>query len=63
MIKQDILIMAMKNLNRRKGRTFLTMLGVVIGTTSIVVMLSLGLGLEASYEAMYAQWGSLNQIQ
>ena len=35
MIKQDILIMAMKNLNRRKGRTFLTMLGVVIGTTSM----------------------------
>lgn len=63
MIKQDILIMAMKNLNRRKGRTFLTMLGVVIGTTSIVVMLSLGLGLEASYEAMYAQWGSLNQVE
>lgn len=62
MIKLDIFTMAMKNLARRKGRTFLTMLGVLIGTTSIVVMVSLGLGMQASYQAMFEQWGSLNQI-
>lgn len=62
MVKRDILSMAAKNLMRRKSRTFLTMLGVLIGTTSIVVMVSLGIGLQASQEAMYAQWGSMNEI-
>ena len=45
MVKTDLFAMAAKNLMRRKSRTFLTMLGVLIGTTSIVVMVSLGIGL------------------
>ena len=48
----DLLRMSSGNLKRRKLRTFLTVLGVVIGTASIVVMISLGLGMQ---EAMYAQ--------
>lgn len=63
MVKTDILAMAAKNLMRRKGRTFLTMLGVLIGTTSIVVMVSLGIGLQQSQQKMYEQWGSLNEIE
>ncbi len=63
MVKTDLLSMAAKNLMRRKSRTFLTMLGVLIGTTSIVVMVSLGIGLQESQEAMYAQWGSMNEIE
>lgn len=51
----DILGMSLTNLWRRKMRTALTVLGVVIGTASIVVMLSLGIGLK---EAMMAQVGS-----
>ena len=62
MVKTDLFAMAAKNLMRRKSRTFLTMLGVLIGATSIVVMLSLGIGLQESQEAMYAQWGSMNEI-
>ena len=62
MVKTDLISMAAKNLMRRKSRTFLTMLGVLIGTTSIVVMVSLGIGLQESQEAMYAQWGSMNEI-
>ena len=46
----DLLRMSSSNLRRRKLRTFLTVLGVVIGTASIVVMISLGLGLQ---QAMY----------
>ena len=38
----DLLTMSAGNLWRRKLRTILTVLGVVIGTASIVVMLSLG---------------------
>ena len=63
MVKRDIITMAAKNLMRRKGRTFLTMLGVLIGTTSIVVMVSLGIGLQQSQQKMYEQWGSLNEIE
>ena len=62
MVKTDLFAMAAKNLMRRKSRTFLTMLGVLIGTTAIVVMVSLGIGLQESQEAMYAQWGSMNEI-
>ena len=42
----DLLIMSINNLRRRKLRTGLTVLGVVIGTASIVVMVSLGIGLK-----------------
>ena len=62
MVKTDILTMAAKNLMRRKSRTVLTMLGVMIGTTSIVVMVSLGIGMMESQQKMYEQWGSLNEI-
>lgn len=40
----DLLRMSINNLKRRKLRTFLTVLGVMIGTTSIVVMIYWGLG-------------------
>lgn len=63
MRKRDIIIMANKNLWRRKARTILTCLGVVIGTASIVVMLSLGIGLKTSMERDMARWGSLNIIR
>ena len=42
----DLLTMSVNNLFRRKLRTFLTVLGVVIGTASIVVMVSIGIGLK-----------------
>ena len=48
----DLLRMSISSLKRRKLRTFLTVLGVVIGTAAIVVMISLGLGLQ---EAQYAE--------
>jgi ABC-type antimicrobial peptide transport system permease subunit len=63
MRKGDIILMAYKNLWRRKARTILTCLGVVIGTASIVVMLSLGIGLKETMERNMAQWGSLNIIR
>ena len=62
MVKADILTMAAKNLMRRKSRTVLTMLGVLIGTTSIVVMVSLGIGMMEAQQKMYERWGSLNEI-
>lgn len=59
----DIIGMSASNLWRRKLRTFLTVLGVLIGTTSIVVMISLGIGLKAAVMAEFAAYGSMNEIQ
>ncbi len=58
----DILGMSLSNLWRRKTRTVLTVLGVIIGTTSIVVMLSLGIGLKASMMEEVGTAGGLTQI-
>lgn len=55
----DLLRMSISSLRRRKLRTFLTVLGVVIGTASIVVMISLGLGLQQSmYEEVEQNGGT-----
>ena len=45
----DLVIMSVNNLRRRKLRTVLTVLGVIIGTASIVVMVSLGIGLDRMF--------------
>ena len=59
----DLLRMSTGNLRRRKLRTFLTVLGVVIGTASIVVMISLGLGLQQSLLAEVEQSGGVTNIK
>ena len=58
----DLLRMSSGNLWKRKVRTILTVLGVVIGVASIVVMISFGLGLSRTLVAQYESWGSLTQI-
>ena len=58
----DLFRMGIQNLWRRKLRTFLTVLGVIIGTSSIIVMLSLGFGMSEANEEQLAQWGSLTTI-
>ena len=58
----DLLRMSSSNLWKRKVRTVLTVLGVVIGVASIVVMVSLGLGLSRSLMAQYESYGSLTQV-
>ena len=58
----DLLRMSTGNLKRRKLRTFLTVLGVVIGTASIVVMISLGLGLQQSLYQEVEQSGGLTTL-
>ena len=58
----DLFRMGIKNLWRRKLRTFLTVLGVIIGVSAIIVMLSLGFGLSNFFEEQIAQWGDLTTI-
>ena len=54
--------MSLSSLWRRKLRTILTMLGVVVGTASIVVMISLGLGLQRASMKQIEQYGGLTTI-
>ncbi|WZL73334.1 ABC transporter permease [Clostridiaceae bacterium 35-E11] len=63
MNNKDLLSMGFYNLWRRKTRTFLTVLGVIIGTSSIVVMLSLGIAMDRSFKENLANMGSLNVIE
>lgn len=62
MRRQDILRMCIQNLKRRKSRTLLTVLGVLIGCCSIVIMVSLGIGMKQSQEKMLSEMGDLTII-
>ncbi len=59
----DILSTAFLNLWRRKMRAFLTVLGMVIGVASIVVMVSLGIGIRQATIESFAGTGSLTTIR
>ena len=58
----DLLRMNSSNLRRRKLRSILTILGVVIGTASIVVMISLGLGMQQSLYREIEQSGGMTAV-
>ena len=46
MRRQDLFHLCAQNLLRKKTRTFLTTLGVLIGCCSIVITVSLGVGMK-----------------
>ena len=62
MKRQDLLRMCLQNLMRRKSRTVLTVLGVLIGCCSIVIMVSLGIGMKESQEKLLSEMGDLTII-
>ena len=55
--------MALRNLSRRKSRTILTVLSVVIGATSIILMLAFATGISNSQKEMIESFGGLTSIQ
>lgn len=59
----DEIALSARNLTRRKGRTALTLIGVVIGTCMVVLMISLGIAQTQANEEMLQSWGDLTQIQ
>ena len=59
----DLLKLSTDNLRRRKGRTALTIIGVVVGTCAIVVMISLGIATNRRTDEMLSTWSDLTQIQ
>mgnify|MGYP004698908617 CR=1 FL=1 len=62
MNRRDMIDMALRNLWKRRLRTALTVLGVVIGTASIVVMVSIGIGMNKGFASQLENWGSLQVI-
>lgn len=59
----DLVALGLGNLFRRKLRTILTVMGVVIGTASILVMVSIGLGMDRKFDEQMKMFGSLNKIE
>lgn len=59
---KDLLGLSISNLKRRKLRTFLTVLGVIIGTASIIVMVSLGIGQSELQMELIASSSSLTTV-
>ena len=59
---EDIFKMCVQNLLRRKSRTLLTLLGVLIGCCSIVIMVSIGIGMTQSQKKMLEEMGDLTVI-
>ena len=58
-----ILKMSFSNMKKRRTRTFLTILGVVIGTVSIVSMISVGMGYSRSVMAEIVKQGNPTEIR
>lgn len=58
----DMMRMGLRNLGRRKARTALTVIGIVIGTISIVVMVSIGIGMNESFKKMMMEFGNVTNI-
>lgn len=63
MKKSDLFRMCLRNLARRKFRTLLTLIGVVAGTCAVILMIAVGLGMQATQDASLAQMGDLTLIQ
>lgn len=58
----DLIVMGIKNLLRRKVRSILAVTGVIIGACAITIMVSLGIGLSASFENQIKSYGNLHII-
>ena len=62
MSNRDLISLAFRNLLRRKTRTVLAVIGVVVGTSAIIVMLSIGFGLSVSFQEQIEQYGNLHLV-
>jgi len=54
----DYFLLAIGSIVHRKLRSWLTILGIVIGIASIVALISLSLGLKATVEEQFEAFGS-----
>ena len=60
LIDSELFQVAFKNLKAQRLRSFLTLIGVVIGIAAIVALISIGEGLNRSVSAQFEQLGTRN---
>lgn len=58
----DLISLVLENLSRRKGRVALTAVGVIIGTAAVVLLVSLGVGLQENAANQLGGIGDLTKI-
>ena len=54
---------AVANLRVNRMRTFLTMLGIIIGISAVITITTLGSSLQKTLELSFQSIGGTNQIQ
>ncbi|MGI6665820.1 MAG: ABC transporter permease [Christensenellaceae bacterium] len=59
----ELIETAFRNLYQRKARTILTILGVIIGTMSITLMISIGIGSRQQFDENFTQNQDLTKIE
>ena len=59
----DQIGLAITNLSRRKGRTALTVVGVVVGICAVIVMISMGIAESHNNDEMLKNMGGLTKIE
>ncbi|MGD2144528.1 MAG: ABC transporter permease [Anaerolineae bacterium] len=59
---RDLLSLVWSNLIRRKARVIMTAVGVVIGTSAVIILISLGAGLQRSVRDDLGSIGELTEI-
>ncbi len=59
----DLVGLVISNLRRMKGRVIMTALGVVIGTAAVVVLVSLGAGLQREATQSLGSGGGLTELR
>lgn len=62
MSRRDLVRVCLQNLLRHKARTFLTVMGVVLGCCSVIIMISIGIGMKKSQEQALSMMGDLTVI-
>ena len=60
-LREDLRL-AFENLRSNMMRTFLTMLGIIIGISAVITITTLGSSLQKTLEATFKQMGGVNQI-
>ncbi len=63
MNSRDLIELCLRNLLRRRTRTLLAVVGVIVGTCSIVVMMSIGFAMTDNYQEQIESYGNLHIIE
>src|SRR3990172_904388 len=59
----ELISFVFENLSRRKGRVAMTAIGVIIGTAAVVVLVSLGIGMQRSATSQLLNISELRQVR